>query len=58
MQLYEYLITVGLRIRTNACIKDIEFINFREGIIDKRSKAIFSTVAVRITFREEKNKEK
>ena len=58
MRLYEYLITTDLRITTNVCIKDAEFINFRGGIINQRSEAIFSVVAVRITFREQKNKEK
>ena len=58
MRSCEYLITTGPRITTNACIKDIEFISFRGGIIDKKSETIFSAATVRITFHEQKNKEK
>ena len=50
--------TTGPRLTTSACMKDIEFVNFRGGIINQRSEAIFSASAVRITFREQKNKEK
>ena len=56
MQSYEYLITTGSRITTNTCIKDAEFINFRGGIIDQRSEAIFSVVVVRITLENRKTK--
>ena len=52
MRSCEHLMTTGPRLTTSACMKDIEFVNFRGGIINQRSEAIFSAAAVRTTFRE------